>query len=229
MQREPTLEPSPSLPPTSRSKVRRLPQQGSYERALIDSILDAGLVCHVGFALEGQPFVIPTAYARVADQLYIHGSPLSRMMRSLSRGLEVCLTVTLLDGLVLARSAFHHSMNYRSVMLFGTATVVAECAPKLAALQALSDHLVPGRWAEVRQPNAKELAATVVLALPLVEASAKVRTGPPTDEHEDCSLPVWAGEIPLRLVADVPINAADLLPAIEPPAYAANYFTFSKQ
>ena len=224
-----TPEPSPSFPPTSRSKVRRLPKQGSYERALIYKILDEGLVCYVGFAVEGQPFVIPTAYARIADQIYLHGSPLSRMMRSLSSGIEVCTTVTLLDGLVLARSAFHHSMNYRSVMIFGTATVVTELEQKMTALQAFSEQIVPGRWAEVRQPNAIELEATIVLALPLVEASAKVRTGHPTDEREDYHLPIWAGEIPLKLVADAPINDAALLTEIAPPAYASNYLRTAKK
>jgi uncharacterized protein len=223
MQQDPALEPSPSFTPTGKSKVRRLPKQGSYERELIYKILDEGLVCYVGFAIEGQPFVIPTAYARVADQIYIHGSPISRMMRSLGSGIEVCITVTLLDGLVLARSAFHHSMNYRSVMIFGTATAVSELDQKMAALQAFTEHIVPGRWSEVRQPNSKELEATVVLALPLIEASAKVRTGHPTDEREDYDLPIWAGEIPLRLVADSPINDSSLSQGIEPPDYALNY------
>jgi uncharacterized protein len=223
MQQDPALEPLPSFTPTGKSKVRRLPKQGSYERELIYKILDEGLVCYVGFAIEGQPFVIPTAYARVADQIYIHGSPIGRMMRSLGSGIEVCITVTLLDGLVLARSAFHHSMNYRSVMIFGTATVVSELDQKIASLQSFTEHIVPGRWSEVRQPNSKELEATVVLALPLIEASAKVRTGHPTDEHEDYDLPIWAGEIPLRLVADSPINDSSLLQGIEPPDYALNY------
>lgn len=229
MQCNQTPEQSPSFTPTGRSKVRRLPKQGSYERDLSYKILDEGLVCYVGFAVEGQPFVIPTAYARIADQIYIHGSPISRMMRSLSSGIEVCITVTLLDGLVLARSAFHHSMNYRSVMIFGTATVVAELEQKMAALQAFSEQIVPGRWAEVRQPNQIELEATVVLALPLVEASAKVRTGHPTDEREDYRLPIWAGEIPLRLVADSPIKDACLSEEIAPPDYASNYLKLSKK
>ena len=157
MQHNPTSEQPSSLTPTARSKVRRLPKQGSYERDLIYKILDEGLVCHVGFAVEAQPYVVPTAYARVADRLYIHGSPISRMMRSIGSGIEVCVTVTLLDGLVLARSAFHHSMNYRSVMVFGTAIAVAEPAQKLAALQAFSDHIALGRWAEVRQPSQPNL------------------------------------------------------------------------
>lgn len=229
MQCNQTSEQSQSFTPTSKSKVRRLPKQGSYDRELIYKILDEGLVCYVGFAIEGQPFVIPTAYARVADQIYLHGSPISRMMRSLGTGIEVCITVTLLDGLVLARSAFHHSMNYRSVMIFGTATVVSEREHKMAALQAFSDHIVLGRWAEVRQPNSNELKATVVLAIPLVEVSAKIRTGHPTDEREDYSLPIWAGEIPLRLVANLPINDPNLLQGIEPPGYALNYSKFAQR
>jgi uncharacterized protein len=223
MQRTPISAGSPSFTPTDRSKVRRLPKQGSYERDLIYTILDQGLVCHVGFAIQGQPYVIPTAYARIADHIYIHGSPISRMMRSLSSGIEVCITVTLLDGLVLARSAFHHSMNYRSAIIFGTATVVSELQQKMTALQAFSEHIVPGRWSDVRHPNSSELEATVVLALPLVEASAKVRAGAPTDEREDYSLPIWAGEIPLRLVANSPINDSALSAGIDPPDYASNY------
>lgn len=229
MQCNQTPEQSQSFTLTGRSEVRRLPKQGSYERDLIYKILDEGLVCYVGFAIEGQPYVIPTAYARIADQIYIHGSPISRMLQSLSNGIEVCLTVTLVDGLVLARSAFHHSMNYRSVISFGTATVVSELEQKMSALQAFSDHILPGRWAEVRQPTSNELEATVVLALPLIEASAKVRTGHPTDEREDCSLPIWAGEIPLRLVADSPIGDSSLLQGIEPPDYVSNYLKFGNQ
>lgn len=229
MSRNQIPEPSQSLTPTGRSKVRRLPKQGCYDQDLIYQILDEGLVCCVGFAVEGQPYVIPTAYARIADRLYLHGSPISRMIRSLGSGIEVCITVTLLDGLVLARSAFHHSMNYRSVMMFGTATVVSEMAQKRTALQAFTEQIVPGRWAEVRPPNSTELEATVVLALPLVEASAKVRTGHPTDEREDYSLPIWAGEIPLRLVAALPISDACLPPGIAPPDYASNYLRLGKK
>lgn len=225
MQYDQTVESSQNLTPTSRSKVRRLSKQGSYERALIYKTLDEGLVCQVGIAVEGQPFVIPTAYARVGDRLYIHGSPLSRMMRVLISGVEVCITVTLIDGLVLARSTFHHSMNYRSVVIFGTATVVSEPKQKAIALQAFSNYIAPERWAEVRQPNTKELEATIVLALPLVEASAKVRVGHPTDESEDYSLPIWAGEIPLRLT----IDDSRLLPRIKPPNYASNYLRFNNK
>jgi hypothetical protein len=222
-------EQSPNFTSTARSKVRRLPKLGSYDRDLIYTILDEGLICYVGFAVEGQSYVIPTAYARVGDQLYIHGSPISRMMRSIGKGIQVCITVTLLDGLVLARSAFHHSMNYRSVMVFGTATVISDLQLKIDALQAFSEHIVPGRWAEVRQPNSTELEATVVLAIPLVEVSAKVSTGHPTDEQEDYSLPIWAGEIPLRLIAGSPINDSNLLQGNEPPAYALAYSRLSKK
>ncbi len=228
MKSERPLEQSPNLMPTDRSRVRRLPQRGSYERELIDKILDEGLVCHVGFAIEGQPFVIPTAYARVADQIYIHGSPMSRMAQALGNSIEVCITVTLLDGLVLARSAFHHSMNYRSVVAFGTATVMHEPEQKRVALKAFSEQIVPGRWAEVRKPNSKELEATVVLSLPLMEASAKIRAGHPTDDQEDYDLPVWAGEIPLKLTADLPVNDSCLPTEIKPPDYAIDYPKFKK-
>ncbi|GAB1539933.1 pyridoxamine 5'-phosphate oxidase family protein [Scytonema sp. NUACC21] len=185
---------------TQRSQIKRVPQRGHYESEVIYQILDEGLVCHVGFIADNQPYVIPTAYGRVGDQLYIHGSPASRMLRSLIRGIEVCVTVTLLDGLVLARSAFHHSMNYRSVVIFGTATLVQDRNQKLDALKAFTEHIVPGRWAEVRQPNRQELDGTLVLSLPITEASAKVRTGPPKDDEVDYTLPVWAGVLPLQTV-----------------------------
>jgi hypothetical protein len=193
--------PEPTLNITERTQVKRIPDRGHYEQTLIHQILDEGLICHVGFAVEGQPFVIPTAYGRIGNRLYIHGSPASRMLRTLKQGIEVCVTVTLLDGLVLARSAFHHSMNYRSVVVFGTATLVETPAKKLEALQAFTEHIVAHRWAEVRPPTAQELNGTLVLALPLNEASAKVRTGPPKDDEADYSLPIWAGELPLRLLA----------------------------
>lgn len=211
------------LTATQRNQIRRLPQRGQYERKVIYQVLDEGLVCHVGFAVDGQPFVIPTAYGRVGDRLYIHGSPASRMLRSLQGGIEVCVTVTLLDGLVLARSAFHHSMNYRSVVIFGTATTVKDADQKLEALKAFTEHVVPGRWAEVRLPSRQELAGTLVLSLPLTEASAKVRTGPPSDDEADYSLPVWAGELPLRLIAAPPINDTRLSVGIVTPTYALNY------
>lgn len=201
--------------PTPRSTIKRSPQRGNYDRETAYQILDAGLVCHVGFVVDAQPYVIPTAYGRVEDQLYIHGSPASRMLRTLQAGVEVCLTVTLIDGLVLARSAFHHSLNYRSVVVFGRALVVETAAEKLIALQAFTEHIVPGRWQEIRQPSRSELAGTTVLSLPLTEVSVKVRTGPPIDEAADYELPVWAGEIPLHLVASTPINDPSLQPGIK--------------
>jgi hypothetical protein len=202
--------------PTQRSTIKRLPKRATYDSETVYQILDEGLVCHVGFVVDGQPYVIPTAYGRVEDRLYIHGSPASRMLRTLQEGIPVCVTVTLLDGLVLARSAFHHSMNYRSVVIFGTATIVSEPEEKLKALHAFTEHVVPGRWEEVRQPSRNELAGTLVLSLPIVEASAKVRTGPPIDDEADYSLPVWAGEIPLRLVAGVPVDDPRLQAGIKP-------------
>ena len=194
------------FPQTERTTLKRLPKRGVYDRELVYGILDEGFICHVGFAVAGQPFVIPTGYARVADQLFIHGSQVSRMLRTLSSGIDVCVAVTLVDGLVLARSAFHHSINYRSVVMFGSATMVEDREAKLAALFAFSEQVIPGRWDEVRQPTEPELKATTVLSLPLVEVSAKVRTGPPIDDEEDYELPIWAGVIPLRLVADLPTN-----------------------
>ena len=208
---------------TERTKLRRLPKRGHFDRETVYGILDEGFICHVGFAPEGQPFVIPTGYARVEDTLYIHGSQASRMLRTLSGGINACVTVTLIDGLVLARSAFHHSMNYRSVVIFGRATVVEDGEEKNAALFALSEHIVPGRWADVREPNEQELRQTTVLSLPLVEASAKIRTGPPLDDEEDYALPVWAGVIPLRLEAGTPVADERLMEGIEVPEYAANY------
>ncbi len=209
--------------PTKRSQVRRLPARGTYEHSTVYSILDAGLICHVGFNVDGQPRVIPTAYGRIADQLFLHGSPASRMLNSLKAGIEVCVTVTLLDGLVLGRSAMHHSMNYRSVVIFGTATVVTEPESKLEALRAFTEHVIPGRWEQVRTPSLQELAATLVLALPLVEVSAKVRTGPPKDDEADLNWPVWAGEIPLSLQASTPIADPLLVGNVDMPEVVANY------
>jgi uncharacterized protein len=209
--------------PTDRTTVRRLPARGSYDRALIDSILDEAPVCHVGFVVDGRPFVIPTLHVRVGDRLYMHGSPGSRMLKAMADGIEVCVTVTLLDGLVLARSAFHHSMNYRSVVVFGTARAVDDPDEKTRVLQALAEHLVPGRWRDVRGPAPGELKATSVLSLPIEEASAKVRTGPPLDDEEDYALPAWAGVVPLSLKAGEPIPCPRLAPEIELPAYARSY------
>lgn len=211
------------LPQTERTTLKRLPARGVYDRDVVYQILDEGFICHVGFAAEGRPFVIPTGYARVENQLYIHGSQASRMLRTLKTGIDVCVTVTLVDGLVLARSAFHHSMNYRSVLVFGQAKLVDSPDEKLAALRAFSEHVVPGRWEEVRQPNEQELKSTTVLSLELEEVSAKVRTGPPLDEEEDYELEVWAGVVPMRLVAGVPIADPRLQSTIEPPSYASDY------
>ena len=209
--------------PTERTTLKRLPKRAVYDRELVYGILDEAFICHVGFVVDGRPFVIPTGYARVDDQLFIHGSQASRMLRTLADGIDVCVTVTLLDGLVLARSAFHHSMNYRSVVIFGHAASVEDKDAKLAALFAFSEHVVPGRWNEVREPTEQELKATTVLSLPLDEVSAKVRTGPPLDDDDDYSLPVWAGVVPLQLVAGRPVSDPRLPANIEPPAYAVNY------
>jgi uncharacterized protein len=213
-----------SLMITSRNQIKRLPQRGQYDRSVIHQILDEGLVCHLGFSVEGQTFVIPTAYGRIDDFLYIHGSPASRMLQSLQSGIEVCVTVTLLDGLVLARSAFHHSMNYRSVVIFGTATVVQSFEQKVEALRSFTEHVVPKRWAEVRQPTRPEILGTLVLALPLAEASAKIRTGGPIDDEPDYALPVWAGVIPLSLAAGTPLPDARL-PADIPLPGSVQYYS----
>ncbi len=182
-------------------RVRREPQRGRYDRETIDAILDEALYCHVGFEVDGQPYVLPTLHARVGDVLYVHGSSASRMLRHASSGVRMCATVTILDGLVLAKSVFNHSIDYRSVVVLGTATLV-DGEEKLAALRAFTEHVAPGRWDEARQPNAQELKATSILALPLDEVSAKVRTGPPEDEPEDQHLPVWAGVVPIALHAE---------------------------
>ncbi len=200
-----------------------MPTRGEYDREAVYEILDEGFICHVGFVVEGQPFVIPTGYARAGDRLYIHGSQASRMLRSLRDGIEACVTVTLIDGLVLARSAFHHSMNYRSVVVFGRAEVVTDEAEKWEALRALTEHIAPGRWEQSRQPTESEMKATMVLRLPLVEASAKIRTGPPLDDDEDYQLPVWAGVVPLKLQAEAPIKDPLLPDEIKPPANVTNY------
>jgi uncharacterized protein len=196
--------PAEDFSPTARTTLRRLPKRGSFERETVYGILDEGFVCHVGFVVDGQPVVIPTAYGRKGDVLYIHGARASRMQKALAAGADVCVTVTLVDGLVLARSAFHHSINYRSVVVFGRARVVESEEEKNAALEAFTEHIMPGRWEDVRWPNAQELAATTVLCIQLSEASAKVRTGPPIDDEEDYALPVWAGVLPLGVVPGAP-------------------------
>jgi nitroimidazol reductase NimA-like FMN-containing flavoprotein (pyridoxamine 5'-phosphate oxidase superfamily) len=209
--------------PTERTRVVREPHRGAYDRESIYKILDEGLVCHVGFATEGQPYVIPTLFARVGDAIYFHGSAASRMLRGVSEGLAVCITVTLTDGIVLARSVFNHSMNYRSVVALGKAALVDAPEEKLDALRAFTEKILPGRWKDARQPNEKELKATSILRLPLTEASAKIRQGPPEDDAPDRELPIWAGVIPLQLGAGEPIRDEICDPAIPLPAYAAHY------
>jgi uncharacterized protein len=191
--------------PTERTTVRRRAERGRYDAATIHAILDAALLCHVGFVVDDQPFVIPTLHGRDGDTVFIHGSAASRMLRTLRGGVDVCVTATVVDGVVLARSAFHHSMNYRSVVVLGRATEVTEVTVKVAALRTISEHVVPGRWDDVRAPDDMELRATTVLALPLREASAKVRTGPPIDDEADLELPVWAGVLPVALVGGEPL------------------------
>ena len=205
---------SKQLAPSPRTQVERLPERGHYDRETIHAILDQAFLCHVGFIVDGQPYVIPTGFGRSGDTLYIHGSAASRMLRNLAGGVPVCVTVTLLDGLVVARSLFHSSMNYRSVVILGTAKPVTEKAEKLRALHAVSEQIFPGRWDDARQPNDQELKATSVLALPLAEASAKIRTGPPKDEKEDYALAIWAGVMPLRVVAGAPEPDSALPPEV---------------
>jgi nitroimidazol reductase NimA-like FMN-containing flavoprotein (pyridoxamine 5'-phosphate oxidase superfamily) len=207
--------------PTARTRVVRESQCAVYDRHAVNQILDEAFLCHVGFAVDGQPYVIPTSYGRDGDVLYIHGSAASRMLRNLDQGIPVCITVTLLDGLVLARSVFNHSMNYRSVVILGTATQVDDPAEKLTALQALSEHIIPGRWENSRQPNEKELKATSVLRLPINEFSAKVRIGPPVDDEEDYAFPTWAGVIPLEMTVGAAIR--DERCEQDLPGYLKNY------
>ena len=211
------------FPVTQRTQIKRIPKRGLYERQTIYQILDEGLICQLGFVVEGQPFVIPTAYGRVGDRLYIHGSPASRMLRTLQKGVPVCLTITLVDGLVLARSAFHHSMNYRSVVVFGVASMVEDYNEKEEALKAFTEHIIPGRWADTRQSTRQEIAGTLVLSLPLVDASAKVRTGSPIDNEADYVLPIWAGELPLHLIANEPVPDPRLADGIDLPTYVKQY------
>lgn len=210
--------------PSQRVRVRRLPERGAYDRAAIDAILDAGLVCHLGFVTDGQPFVIPTLHARIGDELYVHGSAASRAIRAAGGALRACATVTLLDGIVLARSVFEHSVNYRSVVVLGDARAVDEPEEKLAALEAFTEKLLPGRWSEARQPTRRELRATGVVALPLDEASAKIRDGGPEDgDTPDAELDVWAGVIPLVVRALDPRPTDDLKPGVPVPAWARRY------
>ena len=212
-----------SEPTSARTRVRRHPERGVYDRAAIDAILDEALFCQLGFAVAGQPYVIPTIHARVDDLLYLHGSPASRMLRSLGSGLDVCATATIVDGLVLARSVYKHSLNYRSAIVLGRARRVDDPDEKRAALAAIVEHVVAGRGADARAPSEQELGGTAVLALPIAEASAKVRTGPPEDFDADLALPIWAGVVPLRLVAGEPEADADVREGIPVPSYLADY------
>ena len=212
-----------SAAPTPRTQVRRLPERGEYDRDLIDSILDEALICHIGFVHEGAPVVIPTIHARVGDSLYFHGSPASRMLRGMRSGEEVCVSVTLLDGLVVARAAFHNSMNYRSVVMFGVPRIVDDPAEKLAALEAVTEHVVPGRWADSRPMTEKEMKGTLVAALPISEVSAKVRKGGPGDDAPDYDLPIWAGVIPLAVTPGEPVPDSELRVDAPIPSYVRNY------
>ena len=202
--------------PTARTQVRRLPTRGVYDRGHIYAILDEAYLCHVAFVIQGAPFLIPTTYARVDDTLYIHGSSASRLMKMPPEALDICINVTLVDGFVMARSVFHHSMNYRSVVVMGRARIVANDDEKRIALRAFTNHLAAGRWEEARQPNEQELKATGVLALPIEEASAKVRTGPPKDDEEDYALPVWAGVVPVQSEFGIPMDDPRLSPGLPP-------------
>ena len=203
--------------------MKRLPARGAYDQETIYSILDDGFICHVGFAIDGQPYVIPTGYARIGDHVYIHGSSASRMLRSLAEGIDVCVTVTHVDGLVLARSAFHHSINYRSVVVLGQAKMVEDPAEKEMALEAFTEHIIPGRWPEIRWPSELELKATTVLKLAIDEASAKVRTGDPKDDDEDYGMNVWAGVVPLSSKPGQPIRDSWLADEIDLPTYISEY------
>jgi nitroimidazol reductase NimA-like FMN-containing flavoprotein (pyridoxamine 5'-phosphate oxidase superfamily) len=209
--------------PTDRTRLVREPHRGAYDRETIDKILDEGVVCHIGFTIEGQPYVIPTMFARVGDALYFHGSAASRMLRGAGAGIAVCITVTLVDGLVLARSVFNHSMNYRSVVVLGKATLVDAPAEKIESLRAFTEKILPGRWNDARQPSEKELKATSILRLPITEASAKIRSGPVEDDAEDYALQVWAGIIPMKLTAAAPIRDARCDAAIRLPQYLVNF------
>jgi uncharacterized protein len=207
--------------PTQHTTVKRHPERGAYDRPTIDSILDEALICHLGFVADGRPYVIPTIHARDGDTLYVHGSPGSRMLKASKKGVDICVTVTLLDGLVLARSVYNHSMNYRSVVVLGRARELTDRDEKLRAMRRVVEHVVPGRWEDARPPDDGEIKGTMILALPLDEASAKIRSGPPSDDAADLELPVWAGVIPLRIEPSDPVPDA----AVDspPPSYAAGY------
>lgn len=216
-------ESQPAMKISERTQLRRLPNRGSHDLEAVCQILDASFLAHVGFNVDGQPFVIPTLYGREGEALFMHGSAASRMLRELDNGLPACVNVTLVDGLVLARSAFHHSMNYRSVVAFGAARKINDPEQKTEALRVISEHLIRGRWNEVRLPNEKELKATAVLEFTIEEASAKARTGPPMDDEEDYALPVWAGVLPLRLTPSTPVPDSRLPERTLVPEYVRHY------
>jgi uncharacterized protein len=209
--------------PTERTQVKRLPKRGNYDRDVVYRILDSGIVCHIGFSVDGQPYVMPTNYGRSGDTLYIHGSAASRMLRTLAGGIPMCVTVTHLDGLVLARSAFHHSVNYRSVVILGTARLVEEQAEKMEALHIFTEQVMKGRWDDIRQPNEQELKGTTVLSVSLEEVSAKIRTGGPVDDEEDYARPTWAGVLPLETIAKPPIPDENRKSDPPMPEYLKNY------
>jgi uncharacterized protein len=217
---EPKME---ALQPTERTRLKRLPQRGSYDRETVYRIIDHALFCHVGFVHNDAPFVVPTLHVRIGERLYVHGSAASRMLRTAAGGVPLCVTITHVDGLILARSAFHHSINYRSAIILGVAEEVTDQDAKLRVLHALVEHVVPGRWRDARPPYPKELAATSVLGLPITEASAKIRPGGPADDAEDHVLPIWAGVIPLKMATGAPVADELLLGGIEVPEYVANY------
>jgi nitroimidazol reductase NimA-like FMN-containing flavoprotein (pyridoxamine 5'-phosphate oxidase superfamily) len=208
---------------TTRNKVKRLPERGHYDTATIYPIVDAALICHVGFVLEGQPFVIPTLHARQGDTILLHGAKGSRLLRYVQTGGQVCITVTHVDGIVLARSVFHHSINYRSAVLFGKGAVIVDAQAQLQALEAFTERLIPGRWQDARPPNALELKQTTVVAVHIESASAKLRSGPPGDEADDLDLPVWAGVLPIRQVAGAPLADPQLRPGVELPDYIRDF------
>jgi nitroimidazol reductase NimA-like FMN-containing flavoprotein (pyridoxamine 5'-phosphate oxidase superfamily) len=213
----------PNPAPTPATRVRRLPKRARYDRASIEAIIDEALLCHVGFVHGGHPVVIPTLHARRDDELLLHGARTSRLMQHLAEGAPVSVAITLLDGVVFARSIFHHSMNYRSVVLFGRGRLLEDAAEKRRGLEAFAEHMARGRWADVRQPSRRELAATSIVAIPIATASAKVRTGPPLDEQDDYSLPIWAGVLPLTLTPGRPLPDPRLAPGVPLPAYVRRY------
>jgi nitroimidazol reductase NimA-like FMN-containing flavoprotein (pyridoxamine 5'-phosphate oxidase superfamily) len=214
---------SPDSPTSARSTVRRHRERGNYDRSVLNAILDEGLICHVGFSDDNTTYVLPTGYARVDDVLYVHGASANHMLEVLARETPACVTVTLLDGLVLARASFHHSMNYRSAVIFSSGSKVDDPAEKLFALNAIVEHIVPGRMRDARPPTADELRATLVVRLPIEEFSAKVRVGPPIDDDDDHDLPIWAGVIPLQLESGPAITDPGLIPGLAIPSYAAHY------